>query len=547
MSQEDVVMNCESCNQSFTDPRLLAAHMRRKTCQQWRDMVCYCRHCGVGITPSTRSAHVCVNANLESFSEDPYVEAAELWINQHVEQAGIQNSINIGVVTERLEKIEDRMSGLGSLCDQLDRIEKKLGIQSDADVIVERLSKVESLLSKMLVEGVPTVQLSSQDPTPTPPESHLQQPLQKVSENPVRQRSTPTKKKPKTPAVLSKARDRRNSVKRVGRKVTKRPPDVTLVPKWITDDIKDVGSLDAVLKSRRFVRKEAAKIFGIPEYQSRVIDDFETVKMVYKTYDYSDRRITDEIIPYGFSGVEARIIPKSKPVFSPILAPDVETATKLISNTIESVTEISLYKTLTRLMEGTSLLHIVPIQDVMRLLLQKQYIYHPSKSEPPDDPFSFYEIKEKRSSSWDLQMDRRLANFTGMLQNTVLPETRTYFNRIYTRIFGDTRYVEDFMYEYENMDIELSIVLRNIILLGDFRLLRQEACRVAVEFKLPNKIKANPDKIGDDLVQKQLLEQTDDEGDHIVTIKRLFEDTGDNLDADIEQLIASVRDFTVPN
>ena len=532
MSQQDtLVMNCDTCNQTFTDPRLLAAHMRRRTCQQWKDMLCYCRYCGEGVTPATRPSHICSDVTLETFEDVPYVEAAGLWINQHVERAGIQNSINIGVVTERLNQIETRMASLSGLCEKLDRIEEKLDSSTGTSDLLDRLGKLEHLMIERL--NPPAV---VSDPQPPPKQVNTSS-----------HRATPAKKRAKTPALASKVREGRmaSSIRKSVRKVPKRPPDVTLVPKWITDDIKDVESLDAVLKSRRFVRKESANIFGISEYRSRVLEDYETVTMVYKRYDYNERRIVEEILPYGFSGVEARILPKSKPVASPITASDVDTATKLISNTISSSSESSLYKMLVKLMDGTSLLHIVPIQDVMRLLLQRQYVYLPTKTEHSDDPFSFYEIKEK-SSEWKLQMDRRLANFTGMLQNTVLPEARAYFNRIYTRIFGDTRYVDDFLYEYENIDIELSIVLRNIILLSDFRLLRQEACRVAVEFKLPNKVKGNPDKIGDDLVQKQHLEQTDDEGDHIVTIKRLFEDTGANLDLEIEQLIGTVRDFTVP-
>ena len=551
MSQQEVIVNCKTCNMPFTDPRNLAAHMRRKTCQQWKDMFWFCRHCGVGITPQTRTGHVCKNATLETFEDIPYVDGAERWINQHIEKSVIQHSINIGVVTDRLERIETTMSSLDSLCLKLNSIEQKLSMHTDTGTILDRLTKVENLIVDKL-ESISNSSVVSQAPAQVLSEELPQipretKPSSSFVENVVHRVSTPAKKRAKTPAVASKVRERMTSVKRSGRKVPKRPPVVTLVPKWITDDIKDVGSLDAVLKSRRFVRKEAANIFNLSDYQSRVLEDYETVRMVYRSYDYTDRRITDEIIPYGFSGVESRIIPKTKLAMSPIIASDVHTATKLISNTIDTSTETNLYRILTRLLSDTPLLHIVPIQDVMRLLIQKHYVYHPSKNDVSDDPFSFYEIKEKHEGEWKLQMDRRLANFTGMLQNTILPETRNYFNRIYTRVFGDMRYVDDFMYEYENMDIELSIVLRNIILLGDFRLLRQEACRVAIEFRLSNKTKANPDKIGDDLVQKQHLEQTDDEGDHIVNIKRLFEDTGENLDADIEQLIASVRDFTVPS
>jgi len=247
-----------------------------------------------------------------------------------------------------------------------------------------------------------------------------------------------------------------------------------------------------------------------------------------------------------FSGLELRLCNNTEYTKKDLIAEDIFKIRRVLDNTtlINNSEHTPFTVDYTKL-HNISLSLLSLTECIERLYFNRKFknlIYSPSTRSDESDPYNFYiltSIDENNIKYWEL--DNRLVNTSNEFINSIIPYCIQLFKKIYSDIFHDNTYRQDFTKLSNIAEIECRQLLKTILILLHPKEVRKifvsvvKKCATCFPDSKTNKFNMVSD---DKLFAKSLLTEELDIG----YIESVFEQMFENINrTDIEKLITEFK------
>jgi predicted RNA binding protein with dsRBD fold (UPF0201 family) len=216
----------------------------------------------------------------------------------------------------------------------------------------------------------------------------------------------------------------------------------------------------------------ASNDMNICEYTNFTHNNIKRFNDTLSKRSIHKKKISDALLRL-FTGLELRITENIEYTKKVIIADDISKIRRLLHNTtIYNSPKYTVFSVDYTKLHNFSLSVLSLSECVERLYFNhtfKNYnlIYVPSVKSDVSDPYTFYTLtsidEEKNIKYWEL--DNRLVNTTTEFINNIIPYCITLFKKIYSDIFHDNTYRQDFTTLSDISGIECNQLLKTIMIL----------------------------------------------------------------------------------
>ena len=316
------------------------------------------------------------------------------------------------------------------------------------------------------------------------------------------------------------------------------------------EQIKDSRKYNKILTELKKYKLYLFKFFTIREYQKFIINHISDIQKLFKNRGSDEKKIKKllkfkVLDPFesrllcwdGFENTTIEIdkINFIKNCFEIKYIGHTEYKTFQISNVLSTLN--SYY------------INIFDITYLLKILLTNYYklnniIYLPLKKSDINDPYSFYQLEIISDKGRNWRMDCRLEELSSDLQSQLINVICNNFRKIYSNIYKDNVYREDFETISQFFEFEGNILLNNLIIISNTYKLTKIIQKIIIEncTYIPTE-KDRFNLYSDDTLQKKnflKLKNLDYEQNTINNFKSLFDSVNDIQIIDLYKKIIKI-------
>lgn len=216
----------------------------------------------------------------------------------------------------------------------------------------------------------------------------------------------------------------------------------------------------------------ASNDMNIYEYTNFTHNNIKRLNDTLSKRSIHKKKISEALLKL-FSGLELRLTENPEYIKKVLIADDISKIRRLLHNTtVNNNPKYTVFSVDYTKLHNLSLSVLSLSECIERLYFNHNYknyniIYVPSSKSDVSDPYTFYTLtsidEEKNIKYWEL--DNRLVNTTNDLINSIIPYCITLFKKLYSDIFHDNTYRQDFTTLSDISGIECNQLLKTILIL----------------------------------------------------------------------------------
>lgn len=214
---------------------------------------------------------------------------------------------------------------------------------------------------------------------------------------------------------------------------------------------------------------------SLPEYINLLNGHIETLNNILNNKKYTKSKIT-EIISICLSALDMRLLSYEKYTVANLDTDDIHRFDRCLCRTITFLPEYSVFDKTTFFQNFYNYSSVIfPMKKNIERYLFNKYSFHnviyvPLEKSQPEDPYSFYFLREinkdrnKIKRCWNL--DCRLEDLSNEFIYNIKPYLINLFRKLYHDVFRDNEYREDYNSKSSLTEYDMEQLLQNIFYLN---------------------------------------------------------------------------------
>ena len=283
------------------------------------------------------------------------------------------------------------------------------------------------------------------------------------------------------------------------------------------------------LENMKNIKLKLIKYMTYKEYKELLENHLKTLIKIFEQKKYTSKKITD-ILQKSMNKIDLRILFYGNYTTMYLDIVEIQNFQKCLENSIiyeENYVPYNNEIFFKSFHNYGSVIFTIK-ENIERYIFNyygfNNIIYIPIKQSTEDDPYSFYILDSINKNKRFWNMDCRLEELTNNFINNLKPYLIQIFRKLYSDVFNDNDYREN--YEYTNVltENDCKQLLDNIVFLINKKELNKLFRNIVREKS--TYIPTENDKInfyGDDYIQKKRFAKSKDNNDVVENIKLLFD------------------------